>query len=154
GAAYSVEHWYARMVPRLAAEMPLLPPDFYGVDWVTARRAGPALDAPDPQAIVRKSSARSNAVLAIAVAGPDGRTIHRPEDASAAAFDGDAVARLVLDGFELRVAMAPDHVERLIAAAVPFGTDGTLLAGVTLLGALFVVGALRELRRQQQLAAE
>ena len=154
GVAYSVEHWYARMVPRLAAEMPLLPPDFYGVDWVTAARAGRTLDAPDPQAIVRKSSARSNAVLAIDVAGPDGRTIYRSEDASAAAFRGDAVARLVLEGFELRVAMPPDHVERLIAAAVPFGTDGTLLAGVTLLGALFVVGALRELRRQQQLADE
>ncbi len=154
GVAYSVEHWYARMVPRMASKMPLLPPDFYGVDWVTATRAGRPLEAPDPQAIVLKSTVRNNAVLAIEMRGPDGRTIHRSEGADARAFADDGARRLVLDGFELRIALPPEHVERLIAAAVPFGTDGTLLAGVTLLGALFVVGALRELRRQQQLAAE
>jgi len=154
GLTYAASHWYARMLPPMLCTLPLLPPTFYGVDWTTERPAGHASDPTDPLTIVQESSARHNGVLAILVAGPDGAPAYRSPGADSAAFASRTRARLVLDGIDILVALPDERAERLVAAAAPIGPEGWLLAGVALLGALFVVGATMQLRRQHQLAEE
>ncbi|HEX3158362.1 MAG TPA: HAMP domain-containing sensor histidine kinase [Gemmatimonadaceae bacterium] len=152
GVLYSPTLWIARFTQQVVDSLPLLSPTFYGVDWTTAERVA----RPDEgQTIKGRPHLRNNRVLAISAVDSLGRDVYRTPGVPADVWTSNPGGPLSgFDGIELRVRLAPAHERRLVEAAAPIGAQQWLLAGIALLGALFVAAAILELRRQHQLAEE
>ena len=155
GMTYSPRLWYAQFGEQLTRKHALLPPTFYGVDWTTvtwARRDGAGRPRRDT---FGRTDKRHNAILNIRVSLRDGTVVYRTPGATTdpthERYHSFAVPS---DGPRVDVWMSRAHGDRLVSAAVPIGAEQWLMAGIAVLGALFVAAAILELRRQHQLAEE
>ncbi len=161
GVLYSSEYWWAQTLANSVREMPQLVPSFNGIDWVTAQpvaatRDGAASAGGTTRVQVGHSDTVHNRILAIRLRDSSGtRVLFR----TPRAHDDDVwrspyYTKVVHERFALDVAIDSTHGNRLVDATVPIGAEQWLVAGIAVLGALFIAATILELRRQHQLAEE
>jgi signal transduction histidine kinase len=124
---------------------PLLPSNFQGVDWLSARLLAPPAAGVPARAARASLDVRHNRLVDVQVATADGVVLHASRPGlTAAAFASAYAAEYVRAGERLvvRVAFPPARAARLVAAAVPAGPERWLLAAVTgLAGLMSIAGA-------------
>ncbi|MGZ8455935.1 MAG: sensor histidine kinase [Gemmatirosa sp.] len=155
GVLYSSEYWASRIVSHSVATMPLLVPSFRGVDWLRAEPIATAADGAPQRELVSQLDTLHNRILAVRLSDSSGtRTLYRTASARDDVWDSPYHKRIVHGLFSIEVAIDRTHGDRLVDATVPVGAEQWLIAGIAVLGALFIAATILELRRQHQLAEE
>ncbi|GLC25727.1 sensor histidine kinase [Roseisolibacter agri] len=155
GVTYSPAHWYAHIGRSLYEKTALLPPSFYGVDWTSVQWATRDREGRPRRDTFGRTDKRHNRILNIRVTQRNGNVVFRTPGAT-----GDPTHEryhsfaIPYDGPRVDVWMSRAHGDRLVTAAVPIGAEQWLIAGIAVLGAMFVAATILELRRQHALAEE
>ncbi len=159
GVLYSSEYWWAQTLAHSVRDMPQLLPSFNGIDWVTAQPVAATDSSRSADGLTRVKVGQSdtvhNRILAIRLRDSSGtRVLYRSPSAHDGAWRSPYHTRIVHGQFMLDVAIDSTHGDRLVDATVPIGAEQWLVAGIAVLGALFIAATILELRRQHQLAEE
>jgi signal transduction histidine kinase len=155
GVTYSPRRWYAHFGQKMVQLQALLPPTFYGVDWTTVQWARRDSTGRPRRDTFGQTDPRHNAVLNIRVTVGDSDVVFRTAGATTdPARERFHSSGAMQGGPRVDVWMSEERGHRLVAAAVPIGAEQWLIAGIAVLGALFVAATILELRRQHQLAEE
>ena len=155
GITHSVDHWDRLLFRDVVERAPVFPTAFYGVDWSAHDRApSRARDLGQPLRGASDSlRARGDRPFHVRLVSARGAVVYESDRAGPDAWRWPYAAELTrADGSRLWVGVAAPVGDRVLGAATPASPTTWLLAGFIALGALFLTGALLELRRRQRTA--
>ena len=156
GVVHSRDDRAAAMLRDIVRDASVFPATFYGVHIASGTRSSAAADRDLEQPLRAGADARArggDGPFAVRLVAADGRTMYASSGALPAAWSSPHAAELRRgDGSVLRVEIPAALGDRIVDEAVPTSAVTWLLGGLAALGALFLAGALLELRRRQQVA--
>ena len=155
GITHSVDHWDRLLFRDVVERAPVFPTAFYGVDWSARDRAPTrARDLSRPLRGASDSlSARGDRPFLVRLVSARTDVVYESDSVQADAWSSPYSAVLTrADGSRLWVGVPAAEGARVLDAAMPASPVTWLLAGFIALGALFLTGALLELRRRQRTA--